>query len=168
MSDVAIGKGQLAGKGVYAARNFVEGEQVMSWNLKKLTQAEFNALPKSEHMFVHSFWGKMYLFPEPSRYTNHCANPNTKPDLLKMCDYAIRGIKKGEMITTNATLEVRNELETFIETIESAKIKSFKWLKGGYRNAICTYEVRDFKKRLNLKRINGNWQILNNLESKKS
>ncbi|MBI2798303.1 DUF4440 domain-containing protein [Candidatus Saccharibacteria bacterium] len=120
MSDVRIGKGKLAGKGVYAARDFKKGELIKYWNLKALTQAEFDALQKSEHMFVHSFWGKMYLFPVPSRYTNHSANPTAVSDFEKQCDYAVRDIKKGEMITINATEEVKYELETFMQAYEKA------------------------------------------------
>jgi hypothetical protein len=165
MSDVIIGKGKLAGKGIYAARDFKEGELVKPYNLKPLTQAEFDALPRSEQMFTHSFWGQIYLFPEPSRYTNHSANPNTKSDLKKMCDYAIRPIKKGEMITTNATLEVRNEIETFVEVYEQAPLTKFKWLKGGYRNATVSYNVGNKTKELTLKR-DGNWQIVHEHLSK--
>ncbi len=158
--DVFIGKGRLAGKGVYAARNFDKGEIVKYWNLKELSQEEFDALPKTEHMFVHSFWGKMYLFPEPSRYTNHSSNPNTVPDFDKMCDFAARPIKKSEMITNNATLEVQTELETFIPTHEKTKVSNFKWLKGGYRNAVVCYLLPDGRKKtLMLKRVAGNWRI---------
>ncbi len=119
-SEVTIGKGKLAGKGLYATRNFKKGELVTTWNLKELTQAEFDSLAKGEHMFVHSFRGKMYLFPEPARYTNHSANPNTVADFNKMCDFAARLIKKGEMITTNATEEIKFELETFLQAYEKA------------------------------------------------
>lgn len=120
MSNVTIGKGKLAGRGVYAARDFMKGELVKPWNLKEITQAEFDALPKTEHMFVHSFWGKMYLFPEPSRYTNHSADPTVVSDFEKMCDYAARDIKNGEMITVNATDEVKYELKTYLEAYEKA------------------------------------------------
>ena len=68
MQNVIIGKGKLAGKGLYAARDFKQGELVKSWNLKPLTQDEFDELPKSEHMFVHTFDGKLFLFPEPSSH----------------------------------------------------------------------------------------------------
>ena len=98
MDDVYIGKGKLAGKGVYALRDFKKGELVKEWNLKLLSQADFDRLPKSERMFVHSFWNKIYLFPEPSRYTNHSAHPNAQSDLEKMCDFAIRDIKKEKSL----------------------------------------------------------------------
>jgi len=164
MNDVTIGTGKLAGKGVYAARDFSEGELVKPYNLKPLTQPQFDSLPKSERMFVHSFWGKMYLFPEPSRYTNHSADPNTRSDLEKMCDYAIRPIKKGEMITTNATEEIQNELTTFLETYEKiGSIRDLQWLKVGYRNAACTYIAKDVKKTLTLKRIDGNWRVVKDI-----
>lgn len=163
MNDVFIGKGKLAGKGVYAVRDFKKGEIVKFYNLKPLTKTAFDNLPKNEHRFVHTFWGKMYLFPEPSRYTNHSLNPNTRSDLRKMCDIAIRPIKKGEMITTNATLEVNAELETFVEVYEKPKrVRDFERLKGGYRNATVSYFLSDkTKKKLVLKRTKGNWRIIN-------
>lgn len=162
MDDVYIGKGKLAGKGVYAARDFAVGETVKYYHLKLLTQSDFDNLPDNEKMFVHSFWGKIYLFPEPSRYTNHSAHPNTQSDLQKMCDVAIKPIKMGDEITTNATVEVRKELETFVEASEDGKIfHDFKWLKGGYRNAVVTYLLPSQKhKTLTLKRINGNWSVM--------
>lgn len=162
MDDVYIGKGKLAGKGVYASRDFVVGEIVKYYNLTPLTQSDFDNLPDGEKMFVHSFWRKMYLFPEPSRYTNHSAHPNTESDLQKMCDIATKPIKKDEMITTNATAEVRKELQTFVEVYEDTKeISNFKWLKGGYRNAILVYSVSSgLQKTLDLKRSDGNWRIL--------
>lgn len=159
MVDVLIGGGKISGKGIYAARDFEKDELVMQWNLEKISQAEFSKLSKSEQMFVHSFWGKLYLFPEPARYTNHSAKPNTKADFEKMCDYALRPIKKGEIITTNATTEVHYEVKTFIEAYEKVPIANFKWLTGGYRNAVVAYEAGGKAKRLKLKR-NGNWQIV--------
>lgn len=160
MDDVYIGKGRLASKGVYAARDFAPGEAVKHYNLQELSQAEFDALPASDQIFVHSFWGKMYLFPEPSRYTNHSADPNTQSNLKDMCDYAVRPIKKGEMITTNATEEIRNELMTFVEALEQTTVKKFTWDRGGYRNAVVSYYVGGKKKTLTLRRIEGNWRII--------
>jgi hypothetical protein len=161
MQDIYIGKGKLAGKGVYAARNFKEGELVKQWNLKPITQEDFDALPKSEHMFVHTFNGKLFLFPEPSRYTNHSSNPTVRSDFEKQCDYAIRPIKKGEPITINANLEVQHELETFVVAHEKAEVTDFEWLSGGYRNAVVRYKPSNgHEKTLVLRRIRGNWRVL--------
>ncbi len=76
-----------------------------------------------------------------------------------MCDYAVRPIKKGEMITTNATIEVHNEVETFVEAYEKFPISNFKWLKGGYRNATVSYTVNNKSKKMTLKRA-GNWHVI--------
>ncbi len=158
--SVYIGPGRLAGRAVYAARDFQEGEMVKSWDLRELNQAEYDALPQNERMFVHSFWGKMYLFPEPSRYTNHSADPNTHADMGKMCDYALRPIAKGEMITTNATLEIWNELKTFVGALEGTRVSEFEWITGGYRNAAVRYMVSGKAKSLRLRRVDGNWRVV--------
>lgn len=103
MNDVVVGKGSLAGKGVYANRNFKKGEIVIRYNLKPLTNEEYNQLPKSKKMSAHKHWGIIHLYSEPERYVNHSNNPNTYQDLTNKCDVALRDIKQGEMITTDAT-----------------------------------------------------------------
>lgn len=102
MSDLIIGKGKLAEKGVYAGRDFKKGEIVIKYNLRSLTEAEFEALPDSEKMFTHLHLGIIDLYGEPERYVNHSDDPNTNPDHEIQADVAIRDIKKGEMITTDA------------------------------------------------------------------
>jgi len=103
MNDVIIGKGNLAGKGVYAGRNFNKGEVVIQYQLKPITEEEYEKLPKSERLFIHNHWGTIYLYSEPERYVNHSENPNTYQDLINKCDIALRDIKKGEEITGDAT-----------------------------------------------------------------
>lgn len=103
MSDLIIGKGNLVGKGVYANRDFKKGEVTIKYNLKPLTQEEYKNLPKSEKMFTHKYWGVIHLYSEPERYVNHSKTPNTYQELNDTCDIALRDIKKGEMITTDAT-----------------------------------------------------------------
>lgn len=103
MNNVIIGKGNLAGKGVYANRNFKKGGIVIKYNLKQLTKGEYENLPKSEKMFTHTHWGAINLYSEPERYVNHSQNPNTYQDLVRKCDIALRDIEKGEAITADAT-----------------------------------------------------------------
>lgn len=118
--NVYIGKGKLAGKGVYAARDFKKGELVVPYKLKELTQAEFNALPDGEWEWTHSFHGKIFLFPEPERYVNHDDNPNTVIDHEKGGDVALRDIKKDEAITIDDRLELQYELDTLLKAYEEA------------------------------------------------
>lgn len=103
MDELIIGKGKLAGKGVYANRDFKKGEIVTNYKLKPLTQKEYDDLPRSEKKFTHTHWGQIYLYLEPDRYVNHSQNPNTFQDLANKRDIAARDIKKGEMITCDAT-----------------------------------------------------------------
>ena len=93
----------MASKGVYANRDFKKDEVVIKYNLKPLTEAEFANLPESEKMFTHTHWGTIHLYSEPERYVNHSENPNTHQDLISKCDTALRDIKKGEEITSDAT-----------------------------------------------------------------
>ncbi len=103
LRDVIIGKGDLDGKGIYANKDFKKDEVVIQYNLKQLTPEQYEGLPEKEKMFVHTHWGVIYLYSEPERYVNHSAAPNTYQDLVNKCDVALRDIKKGEMITGDAT-----------------------------------------------------------------
>lgn len=103
MSDVEIGNGSLAGKGVYAGRNFQKSEVVIQYHLTPLTQEQYNNLPESERMFTHRHGEVINLYSEPERYVNHSQTPNTYQDLERQCDVALRDIEKGEAITTDAT-----------------------------------------------------------------
>ncbi len=102
-NDVFIGEGDLHGKGVYAKRRFRIGQVVIKYNLKPLTQEEFDALPANEKDFTHVHREVIYLYSEPERYVNHSDTPNTYQDFVDKADVALRVIKKGEMITTDAT-----------------------------------------------------------------
>ena len=106
MSDLIIGKGNLKGKGVYANRDFKKGGVVIKYNLKPLTKEEYKNLPREEKYFTHTHWGVRQLYSIPERYVNRSDNPNTYhkyEDLKNQADVAIRDIKKGEMITGDAT-----------------------------------------------------------------
>ena len=102
MHDVVIKKGNMFGKGVFANKNFKKGEIVLKYNLKPLTKKEFQNLPEMEKKFTHNHWGVIYLYSSPERYVNHSSNPNTDPNLKDKCDVAIKDIKRGEEITTDA------------------------------------------------------------------
>lgn len=107
---VAIGKGTLAGKGVYAKRDIAEGETVIQYRLTPLSEEEYSNLPESERMFTHRHGETTYLYSEPERYVNHSNDPNTFQDLVMQQDIALRPIAKGEMITTDSTKDDVSEV----------------------------------------------------------
>jgi Domain of unknown function (DUF4440) len=120
MDDVYIGEGSLAGRGVYTSRAFAEGEVVVSYRLRRLSRQEYLALPETERLFVHSYWGERYLYAAPACYVNHSDRPNTYQDFDEQCDIAVRRIEAGEFITTDAHKETDRELTTFLTAYQTA------------------------------------------------
>ncbi len=103
MNDVLIKKGNMYGKGVFANKNFKKGEIVINYNLQRLTKKALQKLSAKEKNFTHTHHGVTYLYSVPERYINHSPHPNTIQDLHYKCDIALKDIKKGEEITTDAT-----------------------------------------------------------------
>jgi len=120
VEDVVIGPGNLAGKGVYAARDLAAGEVVVAYRLRPLDEADYLALPDGEDLFVHSFGGRRYLYPPPARFVNHSDDPSCYQDFDRCCDIALRPIAKGEPITIDAGQETMRELDTFVDAYERA------------------------------------------------
>jgi hypothetical protein len=118
---VSIGPGNLAGKGVYATREFAEGEVVLAFELEPLTRDQFRALTPGEELFVHSYGGKRWLYPPPARWVNHADQPSCYPDFARCCNVALRPITVGEAITIDATQETSAELSTFFDAYVDAQ-----------------------------------------------
>jgi predicted enzyme related to lactoylglutathione lyase len=105
MSGVIIGKGNMSGKGLYAARDFKKNEVVISYELKPITFRELKVLSPEDYAATHNVNGQIYLYPEPARYVSHSENPNVRNDHGQHADIALRDIKKGELITVDARLD---------------------------------------------------------------
>jgi hypothetical protein len=119
--DVMVGPGNLAGRGVYAARDFAPGEVVVSYRLTPLDEAQYRALPAGEDLFVHSFAGRRYLYPAPARYVNHADDPSCVQDFDRCCDIARRPIAAGDPVTIDCHQETARELGTFLEAYRQAR-----------------------------------------------
>lgn len=102
MNDVTIGKGSMSGRGVYAARDFKEGEVVIKYELTPLTFDELKMLPPEEYAATHNVNGQLYLYSEPARYVNHSEVPNVRNDHEQQADVALKNIKQGEPVTIDA------------------------------------------------------------------
>lgn len=103
MKDIIVRKSKIHGKGVFANRNFLKGEVVIKYNLKKLTKEEFDNLLKEEKHFISKEGNDYFLFLPPERYVNHSCDANTNS--INNCDIAIKDIKKGEEITGDYSKE---------------------------------------------------------------
>jgi len=120
MDAVRIGAGNLAGRGLYAARDFAAGEVVVTYQLTPLDDVDYLELPAGEDLFVHSFGGRRYLYPVPARFVNHSDDPSCFQDFDRCCDIALRPIAKGEPITIDAAEETARELATFMDAYHLA------------------------------------------------
>lgn len=120
MDDVRLGPGNLAGTGVYAARDFAAGEVVLDFELRPLDEQEYRELPAGDDLFVHSYGGRRYLYPVPARYVNHADDPSCVQDFEASRNVAARPIADGEPITIDARQETARELGTFLDAFRSA------------------------------------------------
>lgn len=106
MDKISLRKSEIGqfenGLGVFADKNFKKGETVIVYHLRLLSPKEYKALASSEKEFVHTHKRKKYLYSVPERFVNHSKQPNTYQDLEQQCDIALRNIKLGEEITTDA------------------------------------------------------------------
>ncbi|WP_433060273.1 SET domain-containing protein-lysine N-methyltransferase [Dactylosporangium sp. CS-033363] len=182
MSGVRIGAGNLGGHGVYAERDFAAGEVVVAYELRELTAREYAALPPGEELFVHSYWGRRYLYPPPARFVNHAGDPSCYQDFERACDIARRPIAAGEAVTIDATQETARELETFLaawndeparrpELVdaqaalwldgEPGRVHDAEWIVGtGRWEALCSATSGGRHVTMLLKVIAGNWQLV--------
>lgn len=88
------------GMGAFANRDFKKGEIVIKWDLKILSDEEYQNLPEYEkNNFCHHRGGVHWLYPDPERHVNRFHNPNVIPDFEKQANIAIRDIKKGEELS---------------------------------------------------------------------
>jgi predicted enzyme related to lactoylglutathione lyase len=100
-ADIAIGKGSMLGKGLYAARDFKKGEVVLNIDLKPISFEELKELSPDEYLAAHNHNGQIYLFGGLARYVNHSGTPNVVLDLEQQANIALHDIEVGEKITAD-------------------------------------------------------------------
>lgn len=88
------------GLGVFANRDFKKGEVVIKWDLKILTEDQFQELPLYEkENFCHKRNGIRYYYPDPERHVNRFKKPNVFPDFKMKANIVLRDIQKGEELS---------------------------------------------------------------------
>ena len=100
-NDIEIRRSNISGRGVFARRQFRQGEIVLRWDVsQKIRRDKIDSLPSEQHHFLNPFdHDFLVLLGEPERYVNHsCAN-NTRVE--EFTDVAVRDIFSGEEITSD-------------------------------------------------------------------
>jgi SET domain-containing protein len=80
MADVIIAGSQIHGLGVFATRDFAEGEIILPIDDSRVVDAEHPLRPESgEHSYHCDYLagGKTVLMRSPERHINSCCDPNT-------------------------------------------------------------------------------------------
>jgi uncharacterized protein len=93
--SIKISNSRIHGKGIFAGRDFKEGEVVLHWDsyARPISGQERSRLSEVEKKMV--FDGKLYA--SVSQFINHSCNANVSN--VNGYDTAIRDIKRGEEIT---------------------------------------------------------------------
>lgn len=106
-SPVVVRRSKIQGRGVYAARDFAEGERIIEYTGRLITGAEADELCDDEDMRRHH----TFLFAvdddhvidasetgSDARYINHSCDPNCESVVVRKRIYihALRGIVAGE------------------------------------------------------------------------
>jgi SET domain-containing protein len=97
--NIIIKDSEIDGKGVFAKRDFKEGEIIIDWAdcSEKLTKEQFDKLSEDEKRYVSFVDEVCVLMKSPAKYVNHSCDANTY--VVDFCDVAKKDIKSGEEIT---------------------------------------------------------------------
>ncbi len=94
------------GLGVFAKKDFHKGEIVIEWNVRAISEEEYNLLSEYEKsQFCHERHGIIYLYPDPARHVNRSQTPNLISNFQIEADIALRDIHKGEELTISEATE---------------------------------------------------------------
>ncbi len=104
MSDVYLAESEIHGTGVFAARDFREGETVLAIDDSRVVDAEHPLRPElGEHDYHCDYLagGRVVLMPAPERHINSSCDPNTYAEYVGERRHVIarRPIRAGEEIT---------------------------------------------------------------------
>ncbi|MCX6763456.1 MAG: hypothetical protein NTZ97_01850 [Candidatus Moranbacteria bacterium] len=99
MKKVIVKKSKIHGKGVFAAKDFKEGETVLAWKPKRISEGQLSKLPKEQKKYIAFSNGWYFLMQPPEKYVNYSCEANTL--MGKKCDIAKRNIRQGEEITSD-------------------------------------------------------------------
>ena len=104
MSDLIVKDSKIHGRGVFAARDFLEGEIVLQIDDSRIVDEENPLHPQLGEFDYHCDYlekGKTVLMKSPERHINSSCDPNTFVKTIDRIRYVVarKNIKSGEEIT---------------------------------------------------------------------
>lgn len=159
LKDVFVSTSALQGKGVFASKNFANGEVVLEIDDSHVVFDE-EKLTKEQHEFDLDYLDdKTVIMQEPEKYINHSCDPNTyvKTESGKRYVRAMRNIEQDEEITYDYSINGDND-GTFICRCGSKKcrgsyqgnfFKLEKALQVKYLQYLDDWFVQKYQKEIN-------------------
>jgi uncharacterized protein len=101
INNVIVKKSKTHGQGVFAVRDFKEGETVLAYSLgKTMSHAKACTLPLDEWAHVYALDRDRYvLLKSPACFVNHSCHPNVSFDRGHYA--ALKDLKKGEELAVD-------------------------------------------------------------------
>ena len=104
MADVIVGESNIHGLGVFATRDFAEGEIILPIDDSRVVDAGHPLRPDLGEQSYHCDYlagGKTVLMRSPERHINSCCEPNTYVKTINGVRHVVarRPIKSGEELT---------------------------------------------------------------------
>ncbi len=110
--NVVVRGSKIQGKGVYANKDFDEGEIILDID-DSHEVADTSKLTQRQHDYDCDYLsnGKIVLMQPPEKYINHCCDPNAYTKTINGIRkvLAMRGISKGEEITFDYSVNGYND-----------------------------------------------------------
>jgi len=104
MADVIVAESKIHGLGVFATRDFAEGEVILPIDDSRVVDDEHPLRPElNEHGYHCDYLagGKTVLMRSPERHINSCCDPNTYVKTIGGVRHVVarKPIKSGEEVT---------------------------------------------------------------------
>jgi SET domain-containing protein len=104
MADVIVAESKIHGRGVFATRDFAEGELILAIDDSRVVDDDHPLRPESGEQSYHRDYlagGKIVLMQSPERHINSCCDPNTYVKTVDGIRHvaARRAIRSGEELT---------------------------------------------------------------------
>jgi len=111
MKNVLVKESKIQGKGVFAAKRFHKGEEILIINDSHVVEDETSLTEEDWKFSADFFDGKIVIMQEPERCINHSCDSNSYiksiNDVRKLL--AVKDIVVGEEITYDYTINGDNE-----------------------------------------------------------
>ncbi len=110
MVDVIVAESKIHGLGVFATRDFAEGEIILPIDDSRIVDDEHPLRPELGEQSYHCDYlagGKTVLMPWPERHINSCCDPNTYVKTINGIRHVVarKPIKSGEEITCDYIID---------------------------------------------------------------